>query len=89
MIDVVDPVLPANTGRFLLDGGPDHAQCDRKQAPADLSASVADLAALYLGGVDATTLVRAGRITEITTGSARRADLFFGWRPAPWTITDW
>jgi predicted acetyltransferase len=88
-IDVNDEALAANNRRFLVEGGPDEARCEPTDSQADLAASAADLASIYLGGVDVTTLVRAGRVTEYTSGAARRADVMFGWRPAPWTITDW
>jgi len=44
--------------------------------------------ALYLGGVSATTLARAGRVTELVAGSITRADAFFASTPAPWCRTD-
>lgn len=61
------------------DGGP---------TPPDLTASVAlrvnELSALYLGGVSAVTLARAGRLTELTPGSAAALDSSFRGTVKPW-----
>jgi predicted acetyltransferase len=46
--------------------------------------TVNELAALYLGGVSATTLVTAGRITELTPGAASVADALLRTDRAPW-----
>ena len=53
-------------------------------APADLSLTVNELSALYLGGVEATTLVAAGRIAELTPGSAAALDSSFRSPRTPW-----
>jgi predicted acetyltransferase len=49
-----------------------------------LRMSVADLAAIYLGGVPASLLVRAGRIEELEPGSAAAADASFRSGVTPW-----
>jgi predicted acetyltransferase len=57
------------------------------EAPDDAAAlaiTVNDLSALYLGGVSARTLVRAGRITELRPGSADAVDRSFRSLVAPW-----
>lgn len=43
-----------------------------------------ELAAIYLGGVSVTTLVAAGRITELRPGSAAAADALLRVDRAPW-----
>jgi hypothetical protein len=60
----------------------------RTDAPADLAMSAPDLGSLYLGGVSATTLGRAGRVTERVPGALARADRLFTVAPAPWCRTD-
>jgi hypothetical protein len=45
------------------------------------------LGALYLGGVSARTLVRAGRVTELSPGSADLIDASFRSPSAPWLST--
>jgi predicted acetyltransferase len=49
-----------------------------------LAMTVNELAALYLGGTSATTLVAAGRIQEKTRGAANAADAAFRSAVAPW-----
>jgi predicted acetyltransferase len=83
VVDVVDPFRPATSGRYEIDGSPDGATCRRTTAEADLALDVADLGSLYLGGVAATTLGRAGRVEERTPGALRRADAFFASDPPP------
>jgi len=51
---------------------------------AELALSAADLGALYLGGVSAGTLVRAGRVTELRPGSADALDGSFRSPITPW-----
>jgi predicted acetyltransferase len=74
---VVDPVgtgLQATVTK--LDTVPDGV--------AALSMTANELAAIYLGGVTATTLVGAGRITELRPGSAAAADALLRVDRAPW-----
>lgn len=57
------------------------------EAPEDaaaLSLPVADLGSMYLGGVSATSLLRAGRIAELRPGSADAADAAFRSSVTPW-----
>ncbi|WP_213814833.1 GNAT family N-acetyltransferase [Glaciihabitans sp. dw_435] len=51
---------------------------------AVVSLSVNDLSSLYLGGVSAVTLVRAGRMTEETPGAAVAVDAAFHSPVTPW-----
>jgi hypothetical protein len=58
---------------------------DTDAAPtASVALRVNELSALYLGGVSAVTLARAGRITERTPGSAAALDASFRGTVAPW-----
>jgi predicted acetyltransferase len=57
---------------------------DAPDGAAELAMSVADLGALYLGGVSAGTLVRAGRVTELRPGSAEALDGSFRSPVTPW-----
>lgn len=87
VLDVADPFRPAGGGRFRLDGGPDGACCSPTTDAADLALDVADLGALYLGGVAASTLAAARRVTEHTPGALARADALFASRPLPFSDT--
>jgi predicted acetyltransferase len=88
VVELTDPFLPANEGRWSIAGAGDGAEVRRTDADADLALSAPELGALYLGGVSATTLQRAGRISELVPGAIERADRFFASTPAPWCGTD-
>jgi predicted acetyltransferase len=87
VVELVDTFRPANRGRWRIEGGPDGATCARTDREPDLVITAPDLAALYLGGVAASTLAAAGRIGERSAGAVRRADRFFGVQPLPWCTT--
>jgi len=87
VIEVDDPFRPAGEGRYAVDGGRDGATCARTSEAPDLALGVHDLGALYLGGVSATTLARAGRVDERRPGALRAADVFFSSPTAPWCNT--
>jgi len=87
VLELSDPFLPRNTGRYALEGGPDGASCRPTTADADLDLTVADLGAILLGGVSAGTLARASRVVERSTGALRRADALFASDPAPYCGT--
>ncbi len=88
VLDVTDSFKLHNTGRYELVAGPDGAECRRTGAEADLAMSVADLGALYLGGVGCTTLARAGRIEERRPGALAAGDALFATADAPWCSTE-
>jgi predicted acetyltransferase len=88
VLDLSDAFLPANDGRWFVEGSPDGGIARRTDAEPDLAMSASELGALYLGGVSVTTLARAGRVTEVTPGALARADRFFTITPAPWCRTD-
>lgn len=88
VLDVVDPFLPENEGRYELEGSPDGARCKRSTANPDLALTVAELGSAYLGGMSLTALAGAGRVEERTAGALRRADLMFGSDEPPWCSTD-
>jgi predicted acetyltransferase len=83
VIEVRDSLRPDVGGRFRLHGSPKGGECDRTTAPAELDVTVADLGAMYLGGVNASTLARAGRVTELRPGALELADELFGSALAP------
>lgn len=80
VLEVTDPILPANAGRWRLTGGPDGATCERTTDPADLACSVTDLGAAYLGGTSLHALAAAGRVRLLTGNDPSVA---FGWHRAP------
>jgi predicted acetyltransferase len=87
VIELADAFRPGNDGRYLVSGSPEAAQCERSHDTPDLAMGAPELGAIYLGGVAPSTLARAGRITELTTGALRRADAFFSSSPLPYCAT--
>jgi predicted acetyltransferase len=83
VLDVRDRMRPESNGRYRLVGSVKGGECAPSSADADLELTVADLGALYLGGVRATTLARADRIREVRPGALEIADELFGWPVAP------
>jgi predicted acetyltransferase len=71
-------------GRFAVDIAGGVATVTPTDAAATLAMTVNELSALYLGGVAATTLVAAGRISELTPGAAADLDAAFRSPRVPW-----
>lgn len=95
-LTVSDP-LGLTDGDYVLTVGDDgrasaHPRAADAGAPdahtARLSLSITELSALYLGGTNAVTLARAGRITEHTPGGAARLDTTFSSPDVPW-LSSW
>jgi len=88
-LEVSDPLGFAG-GRFLLDVAADGTAVVSPlegEVPDDAAAvalGIAELGALYLGGVSAVVLERAGRVTELRSGSADAVDAVFRSAVAPW-----
>ncbi len=83
VLQVTDGFLDGNSGAYLLTVSGETATCVRTDRPADVSLDIADLGALYLGGVNFTTLARARRVSG-APAALQRADLMFSWSTAPW-----
>ncbi len=79
VIEVTDPFLPENDGRYRVDRG-----VERTDAAADLRLDVAALGSAYLGGFSFGDLVRGSRASELTIGAAARADALFATAVEPW-----
>ena len=87
-LDVSDD-LGFAAGRWLLEvepsGDVNVTQLEEfPNAVPALALDVAPLSALYLGGVAATTLADAGRVTELTPGAATAADTLLRAARPPW-----
>ncbi|OEU85087.1 GNAT family N-acetyltransferase [Streptomyces oceani] len=83
VLEVTDRKGPAE-GRYKLDVAPDGASCVRTTATADLVLDVGELATLYLGDESASRLLALGRVDEVSTGAAARADLLLRTANRPW-----
>ncbi|MDQ2727524.1 MAG: GNAT family N-acetyltransferase [Actinomycetota bacterium] len=76
-------------GRWSVEAGPDGVSVRRARQgqAAELHLGVAELGALYLGGIGATTLAAAGRVVEERAGALRLADRLFAATPSPLSST--
>lgn len=84
VLDVSDDMVPANTGSWRVRANAfGTAEVQRTTASGDLSISVQDLGAAYLGGVTLAALATAGRVAEHTPGALPRASAAFSWPLAP------
>ncbi len=84
VLEVTDDVLPANAGRWRLDGP---GAVARTEARPDLRLDVADLAAVYLGAFRFADLARAGRVVELRPGALDEADRAFAATVPAWCPT--
>ncbi len=88
VIEVEDPLLPSNNGRYRLvtDGEPSgsSAEVTRVSTAPDLTMGVLELGTIYLGGVPLHQLHRVRRVVEHTPGAVAAATTAFGWHRAPW-----
>ncbi|HEX5940576.1 MAG TPA: sterol carrier protein domain-containing protein, partial [Dehalococcoidia bacterium] len=73
-----------NDGTYEIEGSLEGAHCSRSKAGAEVELGAADLGALYMGGVTATTLMHAGRLSELKPGAVARLDSMLRWSPGPW-----
>lgn len=83
VIEVRDDVLPEVGGSFALRGGGDGAEAARVDAAPELTLSVRDLGAIYLGGTSLGALHAAGLVQEHRPGAVAEAAAAFGWPLAP------
>jgi predicted acetyltransferase len=83
VLEVVDDLLPANSGRYLV--GPDGAE--RTDRAAQLRLGVADLAAAYLGDRPLSRYAAAGLVDVLDAAALPAADRLFLLDRAPWCGT--
>jgi predicted acetyltransferase len=86
VLEVSDPLLPWNDGRWRLVGGPDGARCERTEVEPDLTLGVTDLGGAYLGGTALGGLAGAERV-QVRAGAADllpAVSAAFATSPAPW-----
>jgi predicted acetyltransferase len=81
VLAVDDAFVPANSGRFRIQGGPDGAEVSRLEPGAggdvDLALGISELSSIYLGGFVVSRLARAGRVWAASAEVLGRADRFF------------
>lgn len=84
VLDVEDAFCPWNSGRWRLSGDAKGASCERTEDAAELSLSVRELGAAYLGGVSLSSFAGAGRVRELREGALAQTSSAFGSDVAPW-----
>ena len=87
VVHVVDGRRPVG-GTFLLEAGPDGADCARTDRAPDISLTVGDLGPLLAGGTTWATLRRAGRLQASDPSAVDRADALFRPERAAYSTTD-
>ena len=84
VLEVTDPLLPANTGRWRLNAREDgRVTCTPTTDRADLACTVLELGSAYLGATSLAALGAAGTVRELRPGALRRASIAFGWHRLP------
>jgi len=83
VLEVSDPRIPANAGRWRLRADGDSVSCDRTEDPADLAVPVNALGSAYLGGISLARMAAAGGVTELRPGTLAAASTAFGWARLP------
>jgi predicted acetyltransferase len=83
VFEVADSFCQWNEGRYVLEASPDGASCRRTDEEPDLSLTINELGAVYLGGMTFAHLSRAARLEERREGAVRRADAMFASDAAP------
>ncbi|WP_406325386.1 GNAT family N-acetyltransferase [Streptomyces niveus] len=84
VLEVDDAFCPWNEGRWRLTGDEKGASCERTADAADLSLSVRELAAMYLGDTSPAALAGAGLVRELRPGALAEASVAFASPVAPW-----
>jgi predicted acetyltransferase len=84
VLEVRDPICAWNDGRWHLVADGNEISCEATDRSADLSMSVTELGAVYLGGTALTDLAMAGRVTEHAPGALTSTSIAFHSSPAPW-----
>jgi len=86
VVEVPDPAGIAQ-GRYLLEGGPGGANCERTDRTPDLTLPIDALGSIYLGGTRLHSFAYAGRIEEHRPGALAEADAMFSSYLPPWCNT--
>jgi predicted acetyltransferase len=88
VLEVIDPVISANQGRWrLVTAGPAEdgpASCEPAERDADIRLTVQALGAAYLGGASFGQLAGAGHVAERTPGSLAVLAAAMSWDRAPY-----
>ncbi|MEV0647221.1 GNAT family N-acetyltransferase [Phytomonospora sp. NPDC050363] len=83
VLDVTDPIVEANRGRWRLVVRDGEATCERTDRPAALAMGVDVLGGIYLGGRPLRLYASLGQVTEHLSGAVDAATTAFSWPVAP------
>jgi predicted acetyltransferase len=83
VIEVHDPLLPANSGCYRIGNGPARPVTE----PAELTLDAAALSTLFLGDITPSALATAGRMTVLKSDALAVADHLFAVTESPWCGT--
>jgi predicted acetyltransferase len=83
VIEVRDPLLPANSGCYRIGDGPARPVGE----PAELALDVAALSTLFFGDISPSALAMAGRLTALKSDALAVADRLFAVPESPWCGT--
>lgn len=84
VLEVTDPLVAANHGRWLLVGEAGRLACERTDRAADLHLDIREVATVLLGGQRATQLKAAGLVQAHRPDAAARLDRLLQVDTAPW-----
>ena len=88
-LEVKDSFLPWNQEVVELRSESGESSCATSNKNPDIVLSAGDLGAVYLGGINFSALLAAGRIEEVTKGSVTKANLMFSTTRNPWGFDGW
>jgi predicted acetyltransferase len=92
VLEVIDPVMTGNAGRWRLrttaasaGGGRGATTCEPTHEPADVRVTVQALGASYLGGASFGQLAGAGHVAELSPGALAALAAAMSWERAPYS----
>ena len=89
ILKIQDDFLPWNKQVVELSSESGKSSCTISNKTPDIILTAGDLGAVYLGGINFSTLLSANRIEEVTEGSVVRANLMFSTSRKPWGFDGW
>ena len=89
ILKIQDDFLPWNKQVVELSSESGKSSCTISNKTPDIILTAGDLGAVYLGGINFSTLLSANRIEEVTEGSVARANLMFSTSRKPWGFDGW
>ncbi|HJO60492.1 MAG: GNAT family N-acetyltransferase [SAR202 cluster bacterium] len=89
ILKIQDDFLPWNKQVVELSSESGKSLCSISNKTPDIILTAGDLGAVYLGGINFSTLLSANRIEEVTEGSVAQANLMFSTSRKPWGFDGW